>query len=309
MNDLETIEMSYQEFISNLTYSFEYHNIDYIGISLDAFTKSICGFKIYWSDHCTVEKEHWLTEWLRDQNMAQYVETVEHGGRTGKYQTDIRLQNRTDENMEHLFAILNQKEKIFSENESLIRSISRMPIAKEEKYEYASLYFLGMIFREKEKSEMLKFHWINRICKDTNRLYGDIMYDDLHFLNYLRALGIDPYNRLICRAEDIIRNCQCHLWMTGLDLAEEGWKKYKIYIKYPRNIYQVLEQNFLCGDIGCHVIAQKVRALETWIQGHTELQLEGTAFCTDTNGADSVNLYYGIQESYFEKRGTSYMDQ
>lgn len=305
---MENLEKAYQKFLSDLTYPFEFHNIDYIGISLDMHADPFCRFKIYWSDHCSVDKDHWITEWLKEGKMAQYIETVEHSGRTGRYQTDIRLQRRTDENMEKLFTVLKERECIFSENESLIRKISGMPITRTSGYQYASLYFLGMIFQEKEQCEMLKLHWINRLCKNTDRLYGDIDYDDAHFLNYLRGLGITPYQKLADLSETTVRQCRCHLWMTGLDLAEGGWKKYKIYIKYPKDIYTALEECFSREEDDCRVMAEKAQILEKWIQMHPELVIDGAAFCTDTNGQNSVNLYYGIQESYFENGRTSYMD-
>lgn len=251
---MENLEKAYQKFLSDLTYPFEYHNVDYIGISLDMHEETFCRFKIYWSDHYSVEKDHWITEWMKE----------------GK--------------------------------------ISGMPITSMSGYQYASLYFLGMIFQKKEEYEMLKLHWINRLCKDTDRLYGDIDYDDAHFLNCLRGLGTTPYQKLADLAETTIRQCRCHLWMTGLDLAEGGWKKYKIYIKYPKDIYNALGKCFSREEDDCRVMAEKAQILEKWIQMHPELELDGAAFCTDTNGRNSVNLYYGIQESYFENERASYMD-
>lgn len=315
---MNEIEQYYEKFRAELAYPFEYHNIDYIGVCLDADDSVPCRFKMYWSDHCSAPFDHWLTRWLKEHRMLQYIETVEHSGRTGKYQSDMRIGSRTDSNMQHLFSALADHEPAFSQNEELIRTISKMPVTTGKNYLYASLYFLGAIYTGTDSSEMLKFHWINRFCQDPDALSENIWYNDSIYLEYLRALPDEHYLLPARHAEAVLKACSCHLWMTGLDVMGNGWKKYKLYVKYFHDLCPVLSGLFsqeapqrdgiqgedLQGDgmqgKGLHALAGKADRLCRWLRTHPELEPAGCAFCLDTDGKYSVNLYYGIQESYFE---------
>ena len=301
---MKEIEASYQKFLAGLSHSFEFHNIDYIGVCLDADSQEPCRFKIYWSDHCRPPFEHKSVSWLKETGLAEYIETVEHAGRARKYQSDIRIRNRTDGNMEQLFSFLSGNESAFHENETLIRSLSRMPITELSGYLYASLYFIGFLYEGTHDSEMLKFHWINRFCKNPDILTSDIWYDDSYYLEYLSSLSGTPYRLLAEQTGFLLKNCSCHLWMTGLDIMKSGWKKYKLYTKRPSDICQAMYTLF-SQTPQYHPLAEKIQELEQWMKIHPELEPEGSAFCLDTDNKYSVNLYYGIRESYFQNKRTS----
>ena len=296
---MQEIEKHYENFLAGLAYPFEYHNIDYIGVCLDADASAPCRFKMYWSDHCSAPLGHWLPAWMEEHGMLKYMETVEHDGRTGKYQADMRIGSRTDTNMRNLFSVLSENEPAFSRNEDLIRTLSEMPVTREGNFLYASLYFLGAIYSDTTSSEMLKFHWINRFCEDPDALSENIWYNDSIYLEYLRALPDRHYLLPVRHAETVLNTCSCHLWMTGLDVTADGWKKYKVYVKYFHDLCPVLTGLFK-RENGLEALAGKADRLCRWLQAHPELEPAGCAFCLDTDGKYSVNLYYGIQESYFE---------
>lgn len=336
-----SMEQKYKQFLENLAYPFIYHNIDYIGVNIDSKDSK---FKMYWSDHCNVKQEYWITKWANNNGMFHYQETIEHESykleqneltsKIRRFQCDLRLKNRNNKNMEELFSVLKNKEKIFEKYEEMIREISEIniDISWENKERYSALYFLGYIYDclienqdfcennvVEQQLKVLKLHWINRKCKDSNILYKDFLCDDNYFLDYLKDVKNTKYYLITDLVKEVAIACKCHLWMNGLDIDERGLKKYKIYIKYPKNAYSniqvilnqynmILHNDSKTNDTNLddkiirqyRAFAKRIEEIENWHYLHTELVLEGIAFGIDDDDICSINFYYGIQEEYFK---------
>ena len=70
---MNEIEQYYEKFRAELACPFEYHNIDYIGVCLDADASVPCRFKMYWKRPLLAPFDHWLTRWLKEHRMLQYM--------------------------------------------------------------------------------------------------------------------------------------------------------------------------------------------------------------------------------------------
>lgn len=288
----ENLENRYQAFLASLAYPYEKEYIDYVGMNLNSIPEEPCCFKMYYSDHCNCEEGHPLIDYLSEQGMLGYMEIVQDTGKK-RFRCDIRLQNRTNENMEKLFDRLRADENVFAENEELIRRLAKMKITDVPECDMASMYFMGFVSGE-NGMELLKLHYINRYSEDPNVLYKNIQYRDEEYLIFLENSGVEEFGVLAERARKLLKECGGHLWMTGLDVDRDGRKKYKIYIKYPKNLMEGLRR-ILKNEDSCKNILEKAEYQAEWVKTHRELELEGVALCMDTDGVFSINYYYDLK--------------
>lgn len=280
----------FSDFIDEYKQDFDSEYVDYLGIDISATEDSDPIFKIYYNNMVSRYETHPLINFLEEMNMVRYVTMVRDKKNPSKARYDVGLKHRTNINMFSVFEWLSNNTEMYDQYSDEIIRLSQMKVTDKEGYDYAGLYFLGFI-SENQDISVLKCHYFNRICDNPDVLHKNIQYADKYYLSYLKDSGICYFANLTVLLQDILRYCGGHLWMTGTDYEEQcGNRKYKIYIKNPKVVYDGLLNVF-----SSHIFAnlqKQLLDLKDWNNQHQEFYCEGFAICENENEVISINFYY-----------------
>lgn len=279
-------EELYRFFLAEQKNALNSKTVDYLGLNLYQREQNDAQFKVYFSDHFSGCSEHDFIKFIREKDMLRHFSEVSSTGLLGMERIDVALKNRTVTNMEELFQKLSEKTELFYDSEQDVRALAGMPITDLPEHELASLYHLGSIERDHEV-ELLKFHFYTKWCEDPYAPERNSEYRDKVFLQYIKNCGISEYGKLARLAEQLLVHGG-NLWMAGLDCGKGQYKKYKLYVKKPGQVYENLR---LILD---NSMERKILSAEMWNRSYLEYQCEGVAFCEDTEGVFSINLYYAF---------------
>lgn len=282
------IEEQYQSFLQTLDRPLNASEIDFFGINLYDRSKDSVAFKIYYAQKHSSCSTHPLALYLQQHDMLRYMSEVKDTLHESDLRIDLALKNRTDANMEALFSMLYEENELFAGCERSVRSLAGMCITGEQDCNLASLYHLGSI-EQGEKKLILKFHFFTRWCLDHNRPGKNSEYRDVYYLNYLRDTGIAEYRKITEISAAVLKSCGGHLLTAGMDVGNAGYRKYKLYVKHPAEIYQGLMEHAGVP------FSERIREVIAWNKKHPEYEAEIVAFCLDTTGIFSINLYYGMR--------------
>ena len=188
--------------------------------------------------------------------------------------------------MEALFSWLAGKTELFEQSKEEVLQLAQMKMTDLSEHDYCSIYHLG-ITEKRSIIDSLKWYFFTKWCENPNKPAKNSEYRDAYYLNYLKETKCAEYEWLVECSEKILEYCSGHLWMIGLDIKNNCYRKYKIYIKIPSDAYEKLSEA-LDGNLGNQVIE-----LEKWHQTHPEFEFNGMAICLDTEGVLSLNAYYG----------------
>lgn len=286
-------------FLSRHEADFENERVDYLGVNVSSDRDGAPLFKIYYNDRASRERSHVLIDFLRQKEMIRYLTMVEDRPDLQRLRFDVGLKNRTDQNMQEVFDWLNAHTEMYGLHGGEVRRLSSMKVTELPDYHLAGLYFLGFI-SVCDRITVLKFHFFNRICMDPDVLHKNLRFADDYYLAFLADCGIPEFKELSGLADSALRNCGGHLWMTGADYALSGEKKYKIYIKEPRVLYEGLRETF-AGERGA-LIRDRIRDVEAWNGQNPRFYCEGFAICEDEKAVVSINFYFKARKGQEEKR-------
>lgn len=270
----------------------EKEKTDYLGVNIYDRTEDDLVFKLYYSNSFSTKYSHPIRKWLEERDMLRNYSEVENSGQSGTKRIDIALKNRTNENMEAIFQKLVELTPLFQGSEEEMRALAQMNITNQPNHNYASLYHLGMIWEKEIK--LLKYHFFTKWCEKPNVPGQNCEYRDSYYLSYLKNCKLkDFYKELIEVTERFQEKCNSHLWMVGMDIGEDHYRKYKIYVKIfekdADRIYSALKE--IMQECSLKMLV-KIDGLDEWRQLHPEYKCAGAAFAYDTEGQFSMNIYY-----------------
>ena len=283
------LEKLYDRFKQRVGEDLNDGKVDYLGINISQDQMRDTEFKMYYTDAFSRTETHPLVDFLTSENMVRYLTMVNDKNDNRRLRFDIGIKNRTNENMERMFDWLDKNVEMFRSSKNEIKKLSSMRMTDQEGFKYASLYFIGFIAVD-SRIDVLKFHFYNRICDDSDNLYDNYKFDDTYYLEYLRASGIKVFSDLVNIMNLTLRHCGGHLWMTGVDYKKEGSRKYKIYIKHPQKLYDGLLAVF--ADDKYRVLKDRIEGVKEWNEKHPCFKYEGFAICLDNENKLSINFYY-----------------
>lgn len=283
------LETEYQAFSGSLRQPLTAKSVDYLGLNLSERSGCKPVFKVYYSNKFSSGMEHPLIQFLLERGMLRYFASVSDTLHPSCFRMDIALKARTDDNINALFEQLGSMGRIFPSCENEIRKIARMKITALPSYSMAALYHLGFVQNEHDV-ELLKFHFFTRWCEDPDIPGKNSEYRDDFYLDHLKNSGIPQYKQLAERMERALKLAGGHLWMAGMDIGRQDYRKYKLYLKNPNPIYEELSGLFHEN------MGKQLKDAASWQLCHPELSCEGAAFCLDSKEHFTINLYYGLDE-------------
>lgn len=282
------IEEQYQSFLQTLDRPLNASEIDFFGINLYDRSKDSVAFKIYYAQKHSSCSTHPLARYLQQHDMLRYLSEIKDTFHKEDMRIDLALKNRTDAGMENLFTMLRRENELFAECEQTVRCLAGMCVTDEPGCSLASLYHLGSI-EHGDRKQLLKFHFFTRWCQNHNYPGKNSEYRDAYYLEYLRNTGIAEYRRVAEISEVILQCCGGHLLTAGMDVGTDGYRKYKLYVKRPAELYRKLL------DYTDIQFSRDIQEVIAWNEKYPEYKVEIVAFCLDTDGVFSINLYYGLR--------------
>ena len=289
MEGKEDIKNQFNEFVNKYHQDFADKSIDYLGVNISAVPEDKPVFKVYYSNRASREESHALIDFLKKNDMVRYVTMVRDKVMPDRIRYDVGLRNRTDSNMVKVYDWLSLNTDIFNSCRSEIMELSQMKVTERDGFDFAGLYFLGFIAVE-EQITVLKCHYFNRICDNPDVLHKEICYADDYYLSYLKNSSIRVFKSLSERSYRILEHCGGHLWMTGADYEAGNHRKYKIYIKNPKDVWEGLLKTF---DSDLFVdLRRRIAEVMAWNKDQRDFFCEGIAICEDELEDVSINFYF-----------------
>lgn len=258
-------------------------DIDFICISIDggrALYKAYIAIDIDRANMDFFSNSGILSD-IYHRDMIYRFETVYSKNSIYNNRYDIALKNKTDDNMEFIFDLLNRKKSFFQAYEDTIKEISSFCYTPKSNHKYKSFYHFGA----DEKSEIFKFYF-----KMYDGIRNDVTYldrkNDFEYIDFLGKTAFNNFNALIPVAHNILQYDNCSLWMTGLDISKNGIEKHKIYIKAKKKIYAYLQSVFN------NIFYNQIESIAVWNESNPRYRLSGVALGIDKTGKVTLNLYY-----------------
>lgn len=283
---MSSFKKQFDLFMQNLSEPVSKNTLDYLGINFsEANSKPV--FKIYYATRVSPYREHPLIKFLYGRDMLRDFAMVKDTISSRYLRLDIAIKNRNDQNMTALFNELNSMTNLFDECKDEIIYLSDMRMTDAEEYRYASLYHLGLT-QQDNVIESLKWYCFLRWCENPEVPGKNSQYRDEYYLDFLRKTNIGEFKQLIPYIEKILESCGGHLWIGAVDVKENGYRKYKIYVKDPENFYD--KMNIILDK----KVQQQLSDLSSWHMEHEEFEFNGLALCLDTEGEFSINTYYSF---------------
>ena len=275
-------------FVAQHSEDYAQKRVDYLGVNLGGEEPL---FKIYYKNNYTSARSEGrqssLIDLLRERDMINFLTLAEDTGDCQRYRYDIGLKNRTDENMEALFAWLKEHVAVFSQREDEIRKLAAMRVYSEEEFRLAAMHFLGFIDQAGQVTA-LKCHYLCWMQKDLSSLRGH--FPDDYYLSCLEQSGIPVFQRLCPLVRDVLGRCGGHVFMAGTDYWLTGERKDKIYITDPVFLYQGLAEAF--GQEQDPRLLRQLEELMRWDDAHPRFYCAGLAMALDDRDRLTINFYY-----------------
>jgi hypothetical protein len=200
-----------------------------------------------------------------------------------------------------MFEWLTANTSMFARIQTEVKKIAQMKITELKDFDYSSLYHVGFV-AQNEKINVIKFHFLNRMCQDPNAIDINIRYDNEYYSDYLSMCNLLNFDKVLDAVNLLIKNHGGDLWMTGVDYTDNNdYLKYKIYIKNISDFYRALTNTFLLkGFNETSGIIQKIKCVEKWNKEHFEFICVGVAIGVDALNEFIINFYFQYDEKLFD---------
>lgn len=299
MMSISMIEKTFESFAANADLPLDMGIVDYVGINISESHVDSYEFKAYYAEEFSQSITHPFIDFLLENKMLLYREKV-NNEKDGIQRIDISLKNRSNLNILEMFAWLSENTTMFARVRVLVEKLAQMKITEQRDYDYSSLYHVSFVAR-KGKIEVIKFHFLNRVCQYPDAFHTNIRYDNAYYLEYLSQCNLINFGKVLNFVNLLIMNYGGNLWMTGADYTDDNdYLKYKLYVRDVSDFYVALMSTFLSMDYDENAeILQKIRCVEAWNQHHSELICVGVAIGVDAQDKFIVNFYFQYDEKLF----------
>lgn len=288
MNSI-SIEIAYQKFYSENPELQDFQAADFLGIN---FSEDGLVFKIYFTTEVSKEQRNEYFSPLHNRNMIGALNMVKDTVNIGKIRFEAGLINRTNDNMLFLYEWLENIYPRLKTCSNQIKEFNRLKCSADIDYQLAAMYFLGIIADKNitHEIEAVKFHYILRMCPDTNHVGRNCHIDNDSILSVIKTMNIPIMQRLGFFAEKCLNDADAEMWIAAVDFYSHKPDKYKLYFKsVGKNIYSSLYRQLI--DEGQETLALKVAEFQQWINIHSELKVYGFAVCCSEDEKWSLNVY------------------
>lgn len=274
-------------------------NVDFVGVNITT-NESDYEFKVYHKNRASeysedLECENPVILKLVKNNMLGNVTKIDRVDEDHRICLDFNLWNRTNENMEDVFSLIQGMGDGIQGKLPLIRELASLEINPESKFKYASLYYLGCVETKKQGISALKLHFLTRKCINPDCIFQNYYYDDAYYLERLKKIDQFELRKCVDLIGQYVLTGNAHLWMVGCDfLSQDGGDikgKYKIYIKdvngdVLRKIEDLLELQDLNADL-----VERLREVDECVGNLKSMYLYGIGICYEAKKGYSFNLY------------------
>ena len=285
------MELQWQNFCHQHQIEKFSNQIDFVGINITDKEQTSVDFKCYLKPVYDTDKLPVLSRFFSEQNCFYYATPI---CRKHEMQTDIRLSNRTNENMKKIFSYLTALSPTFSVYEEEVRQFASLPICTQEAYRMAALYYLCIV-EQNHKPTMYKFHYLTRYCHAPDYISEQYQFRDDMYISLLSEFQIPEMQKCVSVIEKCYTSFPSHLWMAGSDygLTDGIHRKYKLYLKCDtvssetvlQKLSRILYENH--HDYFSRILSE----MKLFFQAHQELTLYGFGVCCDEQMHLSLNFY------------------
>ena len=262
----------------------------YVGLNID----SSCGLdvdtKVYYNEIYTGElykkyKNSDIVDYFLDNNFVEYFDSLYLPDMQDSPRYNVKFCSRTNKDMEQVLNYLSKRIWFFTKYEKEIFGLSKMKISEEKDLEYASLFFMGLVYKQKVL-KTLKCYWLNK--------HRELPPEssDAYYLSFLENNFREYFVNIIPLVKRVIENCSAHLWMTGLDFSENSIEKQKIYVDNPINLFDGLEKSFMDFPD----LQNKINLVKNWHEIHSEFFCEGLAIGQNNKEHITINFYFKLKD-------------
>lgn len=262
-------------------------NVEYFGINIYSSDERDFDYKIYYRNKPSTDiyfknVDASIVNYLKSHDMLQYLQVAKDSSIPNLFKYDLNIKNRTTANMLEMFDYFDKNIPLFSKHKEEIINFSKIKSKDGEDYIYFSFQHIGFIF-DGNKNILFKAYWTNRISRKTHDYY----------INFLKNSNIKKFNQLAPIADNIINSCKAYIFMEGIDYSESGAISHKVYVIYPKRVYEGLltslpEENKL--------LKERLLLIKDWNDLHPELSCEGFAIGLDKDNKLNLKLYYSVSD-------------
>lgn len=269
----------------------ECRQIDFVGINLDGGKETYAGKKYYLKPKRNLSLLPYQSDKFFPYDCFSYFTPITDPEGIRNTNFDIRLKNRSSQNILHIMDNLEKNSEGFSEWRKEVLKFSSLPVNSNPDYYYSSLYYLCIVMH-KGLPAMYKFHYLTRQCDDTDNISTG-RYNNELFYERIAVFNIPELMAFLPIIDHLLKNTDSDLWMVGSDYnLMDQIRKYKLYIKFNREteteILSVLKKTLAYRGLTqfddqidnlCHLQKNSFR-------------LYGLGVCCDSKQNLSLNFYY-----------------
>lgn len=293
--NIEYLEQQFQKFQKVHEEASYSSFVEYLGINFSESTVVCPVYKAYYTTTQSMKKEIRLLQPLFEQDMIHALNLIDDTVNSGFVRYEIGLGKRTDDNMAFLKQWVKGLYPEIEAHHQEIESFFALKCTQKEGYQYAALYFLGLIAEsdsvQKPLIKAVKLHFLLRMCSNPDQIGKSFIVNTSGYLEELSNLGIEQIAELVMFLKVLSETSEFELWMAAVDYYRDGLTKYKLYIKkFSKRIYTGLFERFTA--LGCMNLAEQLHTYSQWLKFHPELEQYGLAICLDSYGVWSVNFYH-----------------
>ncbi len=288
-SDLQCLERQYQSFLLSHGKASNPTHVEYIGVNFFQKEDEAPVWKAYYTTEESLPDVPPLLQPLIDRRMIRALNKIDDTIHHDCIRYEIGLACRTNENMKWLYQWLFSLYPELENKITELHHLSRLPCCSLPEYQYAAMYFLGMISGEQVNA--VKLHYLLRLCKDSDKIGKNYVVRNRESLDALRGTGVPALVTLTECMSNLLEHVELELWMAAVDYFRDSAAKYKIYAKkYSAKLYGCLST--LMERYGCDRISKQVHTYQEWIAAHPELEQYGFALCLTEDGQWSLNFYH-----------------
>lgn len=282
MNTLNILKIKLDHIIN----TNKFNSVDYVGINIE--NSPYIKYKIYYVDtHAMNNAESMPFKSLIKKELVSFVCPVDDNNNLDIDRYDLKLKERSNIPINVMLQEFSNVSTAIKNNLSEIYEIAKMKVIEEENFDYASLYFVGVLLKNKQ-IEAMKFHFMTR-----RQTLHENVYDNNYYIDYLHQLDIYCFNTVLKIGQDIIESELGNLHLIGVDYFEDSTKKYKIYIKNTLcTVNQLADQLGKYSIKNIQSIIDTLKEVKLFFNDYPTLYFDGLSLCCDTNDIFSVNLYF-----------------
>jgi len=279
------IQKGFEKIYANGLKNFPNMEIDYWGVNIYSDKKFEC--KLY-ENNTNVESDSiGFIDKIRSCGVISRISYIENSAHTNTFRVDISLKNRTEHNMISLYDTLKSETALIENNMDEILKLSLMKVSKQPELKYASMYFVGFLYRNAVKA--VKFHFITRNI-DKN------IFDNEYYLDYLSNVNIKEIE--ICRKyiQSYLERSGGNMWMTGVDYFDSAKTKYKVFIKdvsleVLKYINEDIDLLKKVSNDSKERMHHEIEMFRRYLSINNNIHFSGIAVCCDSDENISFNFY------------------